>query len=143
MADMPIGSIVMFDGTTLPAGWYDCDGSTHGGVQTPNLIDKFPRGVPAGGSLGAAGGSPTHVHANVSSGSATHGHPESSSSAGASGSPVSNIWSGSTYGLYTHNHLVTIAAITGAQSHSHTMPNTDVASSLPPNISLRYIMRCE
>ena len=143
MADLPIGSIVMFDGAVLPVGWYDCDGAIHAGIQTPNLIGKFPKGVPAGGSLGETGGSPTHVHSNVNTGNASHGHPESSVSSGASDSPVGNIWAGTTAGLYTHYHMVTIAAIVNSVLHGHSMPDTDAVSSLPPNISLRFIMRCE
>lgn len=143
MADLPIGSIVMFDGATPPAGWYDCDGSTHGGIQTPNLIGKFPRGVPSGGSLGATGGSTTHIHANPDTAYQTHGHPETSLASNNRVGTVSNVWAGSNYAIDEHTHLVTIAAVINQVNHKHTMPNTGDASSLPPNISLRFIMRCE
>ena len=144
MADLPIGSIVMFDGATLPAGWYDCDGSSHAGVTTPNLIGKFPRGVPIGGTLGATAGASTHTHANLDTGNQTHGHAGTSSNSGQSGADVGGIWAGTyAYGLANHQHLLTAPAVTGAQSHKHTMPNAESATSLPPNISLRYIMRCE
>lgn len=145
MAALPIGSIVMFDGVTPPVGWYDCDGSSHSGVTTPNLIGKFPKGVPAGGTLGETGGSSTHVHSNADSGSQTHGHAQiSGNSPGAVGDTVSGVWVGSTYsGVEGHQHLLTIAALTNQDEHEHTMPNTDAGSSLPPYIRLRYIMRCE
>jgi microcystin-dependent protein len=145
MVDLPIGSIVMFDGVTPPAGWYDCDGYTRGGITTPNLIGSFPRGVLAsGGSLGATGGSTTHIHTNVDSGYATHGHGAVSGNSGiSSGSSVPNIWADSSYGLYNHQHLISVAAVSSQASHKHPIPNTGEGSSLPPYIRLRYIMRCE
>lgn len=144
MADLPIGSIVMFDGSTLPAGWYDCDGGTYGGIQTPNLIGAFPRGVLAsGGSLGATGGSNTHVHTNSVTGNATHGHAGDSLNSGMASSPtVGGVWTGTNYGLDDHNHLLTLAAVSNQASHYHSVPDTDAGSSLPPYIRLRYIMRC-
>ncbi len=145
MADLPIGSIVMFDGVTPPVGWYDCDGATHSGVVTPNLIGRFPKGVPSGGTLGATGGSSTHVHSNSDTGDQTHGHAATSAnSGGADGTTVSGIWAGSTYsGVDAHQHLLSIAALTNQNSHKHTTPNTADGSSMPPYIRLRYIMRCE
>lgn len=144
MADLPIGSIIMFDGSTLPAGWFDCDGSTHGGIETPNLIGKFPMGVPSGGTLGAVGGASTHDHANLDTGLQTHGHAATNANTGTSSGSVGGIWGGTSYyGLAAHQHAVSIGAVSEQASHKHTMPNTDSASLLPPNISLRYIMRCE
>ena len=145
MADLPIGSIIMFDGTTLPVGWYDCDGASHGGVTTPNLVGRFPKGVPSGGTLGATGGSSTHSHSNLDTGYQTHGHAATSGNSGAaSGTTVSNIVSGSTYtGVSGHQHLLSVSALSNQNSHKHTVPNTDSGSSMPPYIRLRYIMRCE
>lgn len=146
MADLPIGSIIMFDGTAAPVGWYDCDGSTHAGVITPNLQGLFPMGVPAsGGSLGSTGGSSTHSHTNLYTGYQTHGHSATSGNSGqASGTTIGNIWSGSTYsGVKEHQHLLSIAALASQNSHRHSMPNTLTGSSNPPYIRLRYIMRCE
>ena len=36
-SSLPVGSIIMFNGTSIPDKWHICDG-TDG---TPNLIDKF------------------------------------------------------------------------------------------------------
>ena len=145
MADLPVGSIVMFDGVTPPTGWYNCDGSTHSGVVTPNLIGRFPKGVPSGGTLGEVGGSDTHVHSNLDTGYATHGHGATSgNSGGADGATISGVWSGSTYsGVGQHQHLLSVAALSSQNSHKHTTPNTAAGSSMPPYIRLRYIMRCE
>lgn len=145
MAELPIGSIIMFDGSSLPVGWYDCDGGSYAGVQTPNLVGAFPLGVLAsGGSLGATGGASTHTHTNLATGNATHGHNAASGNSGsASGTTIAKIWDGAAIGLAGHNHLLSVGAVSNAESHSHTMPNTDAATSMPPYIRLRYIMRCE
>jgi microcystin-dependent protein len=145
MADLPIGSIVMFDGANPPVGWYDCDGSTHSGITTPNLIGRFPKGVPSGGTLGATGGSSTHTHTNLDTGYQTHGHAAASANSSVGSTPsVGNIWGGSTYsGVGQHQHLLSISALSSQDSHKHTVPNTASSSSLPPYIRLRYIMRCE
>lgn len=145
MADLPVGSIVMFDGVTPPTGWYNCDGATHSGIVTPNLIGRFPEGVPSGGTLGETGGSDTHIHSNPDTGYTTHGHGATSGNSGeADGTTISGVWSGSTYsGVGGHQHLLSIAALSNQNSHKHTTPNTAAGSSMPPYIRLRYIMRCE
>lgn len=63
--NMPVGSIIMFGGTTIPDGWNICDG-TNG---TPNLIGSF---IKAGTTNGETGGQteitlteenlPAHTH---------------------------------------------------------------------------------
>lgn len=145
MADLPVGSIIMFNGTTPPIGWYDCDGASHGGITTPNLIGRFPKGVPSGGTLGATGGSSTHTHSNLVTGYATHGHAAvNGTSTAASGTSVNEIWAGTTYsGVGAHQHTLSISALSSQNSHQHTVPDTNSGSSLPPYIRLRYIMRCE
>ena len=145
MADLPIGSIVMFDGVTPPVGWYDCDGSTHSGITTPNLVGRFVKGVPVAGTLGTTGGSTTHIHTNLDTGYQTHGHAATSGNSGMdSGTSVYDIWQGSTYsGVETHQHLVSASAVSNQFSHTHTVPNTSTGSSMPYHIRLRFIMRCE
>lgn len=143
--DLPIGSIILFDGATLPAGWYDCDGSTHSGIATPNLISKFPKGVPSGGTLGAAGGASTHTHANANTGETSHGHGAKNATTSQPSGDV-GVWGQQGSGAYqsvSHTHTITINAVASGSPHAHAMPTTDAASSLPPNIRLRYIMRCE
>ena len=43
----PIGSIIMWSGNrvTLPSNWKFCDGNTHNGITTPNLVGKFILGA--------------------------------------------------------------------------------------------------
>lgn len=145
MADLPVGSIVMFDGTSLPVGWYDCDGSTHSGIVTPNLIGVFPKGVlVSGGSLGATGGVSTHSHSNPSTAGNTHSHGSVSKVSSGQNGNQDGVASGSTHqGFINHTHNVTISNVNSPANHAHTTPNTAAGSSMPPYIRLRYIMRCE
>lgn len=55
---MPVGSIIMFDGKkNVPKNWAICDGSNG----TPNLKDKFIKGVTSTSEVGKTGGSSTHT----------------------------------------------------------------------------------
>lgn len=56
---LPIGTIIMWAGTvaTIPTGWALCNGQTVGGVQTPNLQDRFLIGGGGTWSPGFSGGS--------------------------------------------------------------------------------------
>ena len=63
---MPVGSILMYSGTTAPSGWAICDGSTvpradgTGNIITPDLRDRFVVGAgPNSGGFGASGGTST------------------------------------------------------------------------------------
>lgn len=51
---IPIGGIIMWSGSTIPDGWALCDGGTHNGHPTPNLLDRFVVGahVPSSGPAG-------------------------------------------------------------------------------------------
>jgi microcystin-dependent protein len=62
---LPVGSIIMWNGTTVPAGWALCDGGSYalmdgsGNVTAPNLMDRFIYGADATGGTGAAVGTYT------------------------------------------------------------------------------------
>lgn len=51
MSDIPVGTIVMYSGTTMPAHWLLCDGENN----TPDLRDRFI----LGGELNDIGGKST------------------------------------------------------------------------------------
>lgn len=40
MVNLPIGTIILFYGSSIPNGWLLCDGNNN----TPNLIDRFVLG---------------------------------------------------------------------------------------------------
>jgi microcystin-dependent protein len=48
----PVGGIISWSGTItqLPGGWYLCDGGTYGGIQTPDLRNKFIVGSSGNGT---------------------------------------------------------------------------------------------
>lgn len=79
---MPVGAIIMWNGTQIPAGWALCDGSTPAGASqpTPNLISYFIQGTDTAG-VGQKGDGDTHTHQSTSTlttttdGSHTHGFP--------------------------------------------------------------------
>lgn len=57
---LPVGSIIMFNGqTAIPNGWAICNGSTVNGITTPNLVDKFIKGVGKIEDVGKTGGAST------------------------------------------------------------------------------------
>jgi hypothetical protein len=49
---IPIGGIIMWNGTTVPTGWALCNGTTVNGTITPNLSDRF---IVASTTIGAGG----------------------------------------------------------------------------------------
>lgn len=62
----PVGSILMWTGTTPPTGWVFCDGSVVAGVSTPDLRGRFVLGAGNGQgltsrSLNQTGGEEGHV----------------------------------------------------------------------------------
>ncbi len=62
----PVGSIVMWTGSTPPRGWVVCDGSVVSGVTTPDLRGRFVIGAGTGAGLsarglGQGGGSEAHT----------------------------------------------------------------------------------
>jgi len=102
-SQVPIGLIQIWYGTveTIPAGWVLCDGTTGitrsdggGTIDTPDLRDRFVRGVSTAPQVGQSGGVNTitlseanlaeHTHTFTSANSnAPHNHGQSSSSSAA------------------------------------------------------------
>ena len=71
---LPSGVIVMWSGTTVPNGWFICDGNNG----TPNLVDRFIKGSSADlSNVGSTGGSKDAVavsHTHTFIGDALGGH---------------------------------------------------------------------
>lgn len=90
---VPTGVIVMWSGTTAPAGWALCDG-TNG---TPNLKDRFVLGWGAR-AVGTAGGEENVTLTGAQSGVPVHTHTMQTANAPHSHSINRNHW--------YHNHYV-------------------------------------
>jgi hypothetical protein len=140
------GQIIMWSSSTIPSGWYLCDG-TNG---TPDLRGKFIYGASADGDVGSTGGVSTHSHTGgTSSSNGSHGHTGGTVSVGAS-SGTATMYSGGSYyaaaSNTSHTHSGGTPSIGSLNStsnaHTHTISATSGNStSDPPYIKLYYIMK--
>ena len=163
---LPVGSIIMWNGTTVPAGWALCDGGTYtldagGTIVTPNLMDRFIVGADATNGNGVAVG--TYAYTNTGGATSTilstanlpshdhtinHGHtvtdPMHSHTLNMgddNGSGVPDDATGTNGGSYT-----TVAAATGLTVDNHTGNSGSTGSGTPfenrpPYFALAYIMK--
>lgn len=56
---IPLGGIIMWSGSSVPAGWALCNGQTVNGYKTPDLRDRFIVGSGGTYSIGNTGGTNT------------------------------------------------------------------------------------
>ena len=144
---LPLGVISMWGDSieNIPLGWNQCNGTTN----TPDLLNKFPRGVGTGEEPGIVGGSDTHRHIytdvpnhthTVLSDSMSHRHSirTNAGSFNALGGGTSifcsvSIVDTTTISSPAHNHDV---LPTGAST-----PYTAYATSLPPYVKVIYIQK--
>lgn len=159
---LPVGSIIMWAGTTVPAGWALCDGGTYtldagGTVATPNLMDRFIVGADATNGTGAAVGTytsgntggantvtlgineiPSHNHS--CSGVGNHTHDINSFATDgldhdASGGGGEQYWRANSGGP---------TATQGSGAHSHTIGNNGgglAHENRPPYYALAFIYK--
>lgn len=154
---VPKGAIIMWSGTTLPTGWGLCDGTIQGGVQTPDLRNKFIYGVSTLTEVKTTGGSTTastttageHNHSGTTQSHVltvdqipAHTHPLANPLIEKSGGGIdrhqaynSNTATisatGSTGGNLGHSHN-----ITNGGAHSH-----NVTGIMPPYVKLAFIIK--
>ncbi|HBS88138.1 MAG TPA: hypothetical protein DEA97_16375 [Bacteroidales bacterium] len=164
---LPAGSIIMWNGTTPPAGWVLCDGQRYnssgvvvpsGGILTPNLKERFIVGygnnaaLPGGpyNSVGLTGGKdsvtlttgqmPNHNHPITTDGSHTHSLEASSSEGGDGDATIlTDDGIGSYYGWIIGDDRIGYAG-----SHTHTLTATGgghAHENLPPYYVLAFIMK--
>ena len=136
----PIGSIVMIDYATPPNGWAICNGENG----TVNLVNRFAYGTENNEDLLVAGGSTSHTHAEKTTGSAgEHNHAlgviinEGGGTTRGAGTDAAGVESAPT--PHIHNSL-SLTLDTQA-AHTHTYPETNAASHLPPYVYLFYVQR--
>jgi hypothetical protein len=129
LQDVPLGTVLdwfRFDASIpVPEGFAICDGSPVAdaaspflGKATPNLLDRFVRGVTSVGSIGSSGGASSHSHGTTGV------------NQGGFGVPPGNYWfmSNQPFDVFRN----------ARDGHTHS---TSSASSLPPYVGLLKIIR--
>ncbi|MBU1067513.1 hypothetical protein KKE60_06975, partial [Patescibacteria group bacterium] len=149
------GLIVMWRGslTPPPANWNLCDGT---GV-TPNLVDKFIRGTPGGGVVGALAGVDSHsahtltlagTHSHTPSAHAAHNHGATysggSHSHGYLATPAWDYTTISSIAEGGHTHATSANGTAGAHAAITTDPNHNnhvigAADQKPPYYELAFL----
>jgi hypothetical protein len=154
---LPLGAIIMWSGSTIPAGWALCDGGSYskmdgtGSITTPNLMDRFIVGAGSSYAIAATGGSISNAHTHdidpPSSASTSVGsHTHTGTTAGPSGSSDKCTCAGSSASADSgHTHAFTTDA---AGDHTHDTDitnfnsgNASVTENRPPYFALAYIMK--
>lgn len=159
---VPIGTIVIWASTNIPAGWALCDGSTVGTNQTPDLRGRFILGSGTGAgqtvrTIGQTGGEATHTvslaempgHNHALSGTVdanerhSHGY---NSGHGSQNGIKSGSWNWGEIGYQdmnnttswdgNHSHTVSFTAASNGQS-------TSSHAKMPVFYVLTYIMRVQ
>lgn len=130
----PPGTIIMWGGNTVPAGWLICDG-TNG---TPNLRDQFVRGASTLGTYASGLGSATHSHtmsAHTHSVSHTHNftHTHTNPSHTHTADPAST--TSTSYGDYEDNFGAGTMSVMGTHSHTVDIASFNTAAATPPDTS--------
>lgn len=120
---LPSGSIVMWSGTTIPAGWAICDGQNG----TPDLRGRFVMGSSAAHAIGSSGGSETHTITVAEL--PAHNHIVSGVNLTADGNGGS-LFSGGEDSISASNSIETSSTGNGAEMNI-----------LPPYYTLAYIMK--
>lgn len=142
---IPPGTIVMWSGSTAPAGWALCDG-TNG---TPDLRDRFiVAGNLAGGATPAAGQSGGTISPRSAGSAGSHSHGGATGSAGSHGHTVSVSASATTVGsgtgvsnasAYTHTHS---GSTDTKPAHTHSVGSDGSHShAVPTYYVLAFIMK--
>ena len=137
--NVPIGTIILWADPVIPMNWQVCDG-TNG---TPDLRNRFVRGVDIEAELLTTGGSTTHVHTttNATGSAGNHNHngtvntPDSDQNVYAKTGESPTI-----YAADKHYHTITLNQ-SDVGAHTHTVQDTKSVSNLPPYIKLVFIMR--
>ncbi len=165
---LPVGSVLMYAGITLPTGWLLCDGTTFssvtypslftllGSTTLPNLQEKFIRGN-ASSIIGTTGGAsnivlqpsnlPSHNH-NTDTLQVSHKHGITFPSA-TFGNDVFGGGSNEGDGSAVSDTNQTNFAIGGTTSIEAPVFNGNIGSAglsnslsiLPPYISIKYIIK--
>lgn len=122
---LPDDVIALFDKTTIPSGWQECNGLNG----SPDLRGKYLRGAGTGNDAGATGGSNTHNHTASHNHSISHSH---TGTTGGSNTPAGyrHYQGGATQASdYNHSHNFTLST---ANETSDTYNETSDSQSNEP-----------
>jgi hypothetical protein len=150
---VPVGSIaIWYTSTSIPTGWFECDGRTINGVTIPNLQGRFvmcasttyPANNPGGSTTIAVSQFPRHNHGTITTNvGGKHNHRIGGRNGNSDGD-TRGVWHNGTSGDTSKN----IGTETeGAHSHTGNPPTDTTGSSdtsfniLPPYYSLIYITK--
>lgn len=111
----PVGTIVMYGGTSAPAGWHLCDGTAHGSAalqavlgsaNAPDLRDRFIVGAGASYARGATGGAASVTLTAAQSGIPAHSHSASAGSEASHTHGAGSLVIGSQLSSYFVNYMI-------------------------------------
>lgn len=123
--DCPASSVVLLNSSSVPSGWTFCDGSS----STPDLRNRFLKGMTTGGDSGGTGGSSNaHAHTTNAHTHTQDAHTHSSSAiSGITGAIQGSRIGSETFATRTHTHTVTFGSSVTAtnQNTTATMQNGD------------------
>jgi len=146
---LPLGVISIWGDSIgkIPSGWNQCNGTDN----TPNLLNRYPRGIATGEQPGIVGGSDTHRHIytdvplhshTVLNDTMTHRH-----SMYVPGTTVLAPFFSSRSIFYSYS-LVNTLTTTSSPAHNHTVnptgsltSYTSYENSLPSYVKLIYIIK--
>ncbi len=141
---IPKGGIIMWSGSSVPAGWALCNGGSVNGVQTPDLRDRFIMGSGSSYSTGTTGGGKTVTLSKANLPAHSHSyrdvyHAEAySQSDSMAGETGKKIGSGDTD--YDNNWW---SYRTGTTDDMSSTLTSTAFSILPPYYALAFIMRVQ
>ncbi|MFX1567006.1 MAG: hypothetical protein ACFFCV_01415 [Promethearchaeota archaeon] len=148
---LPMGSIVMWGNlmADIPSGWYQCNGS----YGTPNMVNRFPRGLATGEDPGITGGNETHRHIYSEVPLHTHGILNDPMTHSHDITYVTGLTGlvtdpGGVPIYHAPSTARTLQTTTSSAPHNHTVNPTgdaicytEYASNFPPFIELTYIQK--
>ena len=143
---IPVGGIIMWSGSAIPAGWALCNGQTLYGQTTPNLTDKFVVGSGNSYAIGNTGGASSITLSTSQIPAHTHSYGFAQGSSGAIGSGFAGISGVANQGNVTEleqtggpdgQHLAAFSAYAASTGGGAPIDNR------PPYYALAYIMRVQ
>lgn len=136
---LPVGFIGIWSGTiaAIPTGWIICDGN--GG--TPNLLDRFVRGVAtAATNPGTTGGAATYDISHTHTGpSHTHTNPSTSTQATGGQGNATDTGGGTARSEPNHTHTQGDTGASGTGATGSSLSTTQ--SILPPFYAVAFIYK--